>query len=87
VLFGALLWQGHRWAPALWPDVSGAGGWLHAKLGLVVVLLVYFIVSGRWLKRAEAGGPLPSPTALRWFNEAPLLPLLLVIWLVLAKPF
>ena len=51
------------------------------------MLLVYFIVAGRWLKRAEGGGPLPSPTALRWFNELPLLPLLAVIFLVLAKPF
>jgi len=87
VLLGVLLWQGWRWMPAWWPDVSGAGGWLHAKLALVVVLLVYFVVCGRWLKRAEAGATLPSPTALRWFNELPLLALLPIIFLVLAKPF
>ena len=86
VLLGALLWQGHRGWPALWPNVV-AGGWLHAKLGLVVVLLVYFIVAGRWLKRAEAGGSMPSPTALRWFNELPLLALVPIFYLVLAKPF
>lgn len=86
VLLGALLWLGHRWWPTLWPNVV-FGGWLHVKLGLVVVLLVYFIVAGRWLKRAEAGGLMPSARALRWFNELPLLALLPIFYLVLAKPF
>ena len=86
VLLGALLWFGHRGWPALWPNVV-TGGWLHAKLGLVVVLLVYFIVTGRWLKAAEAGGTLPSPRTLRWFNELPVLVVLPVFYLVLAKPF
>ena len=86
VLLGALLWFGHRGWPALWPNVV-TGGWLHAKLGLVVVLLVYFIVTGRWLKAAEAGGTLPSPRTLRWFNELPVLGLVAIVWLVLAKPF
>ena len=86
VLLGALLWFGHRGWPALWPNVV-TGGWLHAKLGLVVVLLVYFIVTGRWLKAAEAGGTLPSSRTLRWFNELPVLVVLPVFYLVLAKPF
>ena len=86
VLLGVLLWLGHRWWPALWPDVV-TGGWLHAKLGLVVLLLVYFTVAGRWLKRAQAGGRMPSPTVLRWFNELPLLALVPIFYLVLAKPF
>ncbi|TQU17619.1 hypothetical protein DB796_23515, partial [Xanthomonas perforans] len=29
----------------------------------------------------------PSGRALRWFNEAPVILLVGVIWLVLAKPF
>ena len=85
VLLGALLWFGHRGWPALWPNVV-TGGWLHAKLGLVVLLLVAWIVSGRWLKRVERGGTLPSTAALRWFNEAPVLLLAVIVWLVLAKP-
>src|SRR6187431_3080573 len=36
------------------------GGWLHAKLALVALLLAHFIVCGRWLKRAAAGHALPS---------------------------
>ncbi|WP_256646602.1 CopD family protein [Thermomonas paludicola] len=76
-VLGLLLW--------LYFHISGA--WLHAKLALVVALFAYYIVSGRKLKRADAGKPLPSATALRWFNELPLPLLVMIVWLVLAKPF
>lgn len=72
---------------ALWLHYGIAGGWLHAKLTLVAVLLAYFIVSGRWLKGAAAGRSLPGARALRLFNELPVFVLVGVIWLVLAKPF
>lgn len=71
----------------LWMHFRISGGWLHAKLALVALLLAYFIVAGRWLKAAAAGRALPSTRALRWFNEAPVLLLVAVVWLVLAKPF
>ncbi len=73
----------------LWVSIAYKliGGWLLAKLALVALLLAVFIVSGRWLKRAAAGGALPSTKALRWFNELPVLVTLAVIYLVLAKPF
>ena len=87
VLLGLVLWLGYKFAPGMYPDLVAGMKWMHAKLTLVVALLVYFIVAGRWLKRAAAGGALPSPTALRWFNELPLLLLVPVIWLVLARPF
>jgi putative membrane protein len=63
------------------------GAWLPAKLGLVALLLVYFIVCGGMLKRATAGGALPTAKALRWINELPVLLLVAIIYLVLAKPF
>jgi len=34
-----------------------------------------------------AGRALPSPRALRWFNELPVVLLVGVVYLVLAKPF
>jgi putative membrane protein len=71
----------------LWLHYGIGGGWLHAKLALVVVLLAYFIWTGVMLKRAAAGGALPSSKRLRLVNELPVLLLLPVIWLVLAKPF
>jgi len=71
----------------LWLRFHVAGGWLHAKLALVALLLVHFIVAGRWLKGVDAGRALPSSRALRWFNEVPVLLLVGVVFLVLAKPF
>ena len=72
---------------ALWLHFGMSGGWLHAKLTLVALMLAHFIVTGRWLKGVAKGKSLPSPTALRWFNELPVFLLLAIIWLVLAKPF
>lgn len=71
----------------LWLYFHVSGGWLHAKLALVVLMLVHFSMSGRWLKGLDKGRALPSPKALRWFNEAPLLLLVGIVYLVLAKPF
>ena len=72
---------------ALWLYFGISGGWLHAKLLLVALMFVYYIVAGRKLKGVDAGKPLPSSKALRWINEIPLLALVPIIWLVLAKPF
>lgn len=71
----------------LWFYYGIQGGWLHAKLTLVAVLLGYFILSGRMLKRAEAEGVKRSAIWFRWFNEAPLFVLIAIVYLVLAKPF
>jgi putative membrane protein len=71
----------------LWLHFGIVGGWLHAKLAFVALLLAHFIVAGRWLKGVDKGRPLPSPTALRWFNELPVVLLVVVVYLVLAKPF
>lgn len=71
----------------LWLYFHISGGWLHAKLTLVALMLAHFVVAGRWLKGVEKGRALPSSKALRWFNELPLLLLIAVVYLVLAKPF
>ena len=86
-VLGLALWLGYRWWPQHLPNVVAGGAWMHAKLTLVLVLIVYFTWCGRLLKRSAAGGPLPSSRALRWLNELPVLGLLAIIYLVLAKPF
>ncbi len=86
-VLGLVLWLGYRVLPAF-PTMVGAGtAWMHAKLTLVVLLFVFYIFSGRKLKGVDKRRPLPSPRALRWFNELPLPLLVAIVWLVLAKPF
>lgn len=86
-LFGLTLWQGWRVFPQALPNVTGATHWIDAKLTLVVLLLVHFVWSGRMLKRSEKGGALPPARTLRLLNELPVLVLLGVLYMVLAKPF
>lgn len=87
LLLGLTLWQGWRVLPQALPNVVATMHWIDAKLGFVAILLVYFIWAGRMLKRSEEGGALPSARALRLLNELPVLLLLGVLYLVLAKPF
>lgn len=87
LLLGLLLWQGFRISPAWFPPVAVGGGWLHAKLLLVGLLLAFFIWSGIQLKRCARGMHLPGATALRWINELPILLALGAIFLAVGKPF
>ena len=87
VILGLLLWFGYRFLPGFQTMVAPGTGWMHAKLALVALLLAYFIVAGRWLKGVGNGRALPSSKALRWFNELPVVVLVGVVYLVLAKPF
>ena len=78
------------WLAGLWLIWAGgwySAGWLHAKLVLVLLMITHYSIGGRWLKGVDAGKPLPSATALRWFNEAPVFLLVAIVFLVLAKPF
>ncbi len=86
-LCGLALWLGYR-VIADFPTMVGAGsGWLHAKLALVALMFAHYIVGGRWLKGMDKDRSLPSSKALRLFNELPVLLLVAVVYLVLAKPF
>ncbi|GLQ46943.1 membrane protein [Dyella lipolytica] len=86
-VFGLILWEGWRVFPQTMPNVVASMHWIDAKLSIVVMLLIYFSWAGRAIKRSEKGGALPSARALRWLNELPVLLLLGVLYLVLAKPF
>jgi len=86
-LFGLALWEGWRVFPHALPNVVGPLHWIDAKLTLVALLLAYFIWTGRLLRRSESGGALPSARSLRLLNELPILLLLGVVFLVIAKPF
>lgn len=70
----------------LWFYFDIGGGWLYLKLVLVAIMLIHFTWSGRLLKKVEKGQPLPSVRRLRVLNELPVVALIGVIYLVLAKP-
>lgn len=63
------------------------GGWLHVKLLMVVLLVAYHISARIYMKRMQRDAALPSATALRWYNELPLVILVAILYLVVLKPF
>ncbi|MDA9982259.1 CopD family protein [Gammaproteobacteria bacterium] len=77
VLLGIWLWLGYGYS----------GGWLHAKLLLVLVLIFYHIWCGKILIDFKYDRALRSHIWYRWFNEFPVMILLLAIILVVVKPF
>lgn len=87
LLLGLMLWLGYRVVSGFPMMVVPGTHWIHAKLALVLALFVYYLACGRRLKRIARGGPLPNPRTMRWINELPVLVLIAVTWLVLARPF
>lgn len=65
----------------------GAGqAWMHAKLGVVVLLIAYHVYCGRLLSVFEQGRNTRSHKWYRWFNELPVLGMLAAVVLVVVKP-
>lgn len=70
----------------LWFGYGFGGRWLHIKLTLVLLLLAHFLVAGAFIVRATKQGTFLGTIALKLYNEAPLLFIIPIIYLVLAKP-
>ncbi|KAA0010683.1 protoporphyrinogen oxidase HemJ [Billgrantia pellis] len=62
-------------------------GWMHVKLTLVVLLVVYHHVCLVYLKQFATERCQRSHTFFRVFNELPVLALLGIVILVVLKPF
>ncbi len=75
--FGTWLWLGYGFG----------GGWLHAKLALVALLVFYHGHCGVLLKAFRAGRVQRSHVWFRFYNEMPVLVLFAVVFLVVLKPF
>jgi len=72
----------------LWFGFGVTGGWLHAKVALVVVLVALHVYLGKLLGDFAADRNVHGHVFYRWLNEIPALPILVaVVWLVVAKPF
>ena len=77
IVFGAWLWLGY----------GISGGWLHAKLALVALLIAYHLWCGKLLADFRNDRNRHSHIWLRWFNEVPVVLLFAIIVLVVVKPF
>jgi putative membrane protein len=71
----------------LWLGFGFSGGWLHAKLTLVLLLVAYHLYCGKLLKEFASGRNSKSHVWYRWFNEFPVLMLAAIVILVVVKPF
>jgi putative membrane protein len=68
-------------------DGQAGLGWLHAKLALVVALSGYHGWAVAYSKKLAAGqGPIPTRT-LRLLNELPALAVIVIVVLVVVRPF
>lgn len=76
---GLWLWLGY--------GIGMASGWMHVKLVIVILLLGYHHFCGRLLKQFEQGANTRSHIWYRWFNEAPVVAMFIVVILVVVKPF
>ncbi len=78
IIFGAWLWLGYGYH----------GGWLHAKLLLVALMVANHFYLGKLITDFKYGRNKRGHVFYRWLNEIPTLPLLIgIVILVIVKPF
>jgi len=75
------------WLISYAPHAYMSAGWMHAKLSLVLLLVVYHFYCGHLLKKFRDDENKHSHVFYRWFNEAPVFALLGIVILVVVKPF
>lgn len=71
----------------LWLGYGVTGGWLHAKLAVVLAVIGYHHACGSMLRAFEAGANRRSQRWFRVFNEVSVLLFIAAVVLVVVKPF
>lgn len=69
-----------------WQDTDSSR-WLHTKLALVVVLVVYHIYCGKLVLDFKHDQNRHGHVFYRWLNEMPVLVLIAIVILAVVKPF
>jgi len=93
------LYYGITWPAAIFTTVLGISlltynpgyylkaGWMHAKLALVILLWVYHLTCGHYVKQFALEANTKTARFYRIFNEIPTVLLVLIIFAVILKPF
>jgi putative membrane protein len=71
----------------LWLGYGFTGGWLHAKVTLVVLLIAYHFWLRKLLGDFARDANRRSHVFYRWVNEVPTVLLIAIVILVVVKPF
>ena len=72
----------------LWLGYGFRGGWMHAKLALVLVLIAHHFYLGKLINDFKHDRNKHGHVFYRWLNEIPALPVLIaIVILVVVKPF
>ncbi len=77
IVFGVWLWLGYGFF----------GGWLYAKMALVIILVVYHVYCGKLMIDFRRDRNRHSHLFYRWLNELPVILLVAIILLVELQPF
>jgi protoporphyrinogen IX oxidase len=80
LVLGAIMWLGY--------GVGREAGayWMHAKLAVVLLVIGYHHACGSLLKKFENHANRRGHVWYRWFNEVPVVLMLLAVVLVVVKP-
>ena len=71
----------------LWLGYGINGGWLHAKMAVVAMLVAYHLYCGKLLNDFRHERDHHSDRFYRWLNELPVIGLIAIILLVELQPF
>ena len=78
MVLGLVLWLGYG------VGYGPGNAWMHAKLGMVLLVIAYHGYCAVLLRRFEAGVVQDGHVWFRWFNEIPVLLLVTIVILVVA---
>ena len=78
VLLGLMLW--------LYFGIGAGDIWMHTKLFFVLLVIGYHHACYSLLRKFRAGVNTKSGVWYRWFNEVPVILLVVIVALVLFKP-
>lgn len=92
------LYYGITWPAAIVTTVLGLwmlltnpyyikAGWMHGKLGLVILLWIYHLSCGHFLKKFLQDNHQRSTLFFRYYNEIPTILLAAIVILVVVRPF
>ncbi|MBL6685923.1 MAG: CopD family protein [Methylophilaceae bacterium] len=70
----------------LWLDYGFDGLWLHIKSALVILLIFYHLLCLKYLNAFKQNKNGHTHIYFRWFNEFPVVILILIVFLVVLKP-